>query len=172
MLFEGSGKGAVVAEVGADAARRTLSVRAGTYFVRGRGADDLLEGSVSLSAGKTVELKEAGLERVEFARLVRKGGGGRRTAHALTLGASGHSDLYDAGGACGGAALGYRLELRAFSLLSRVGGCVGGYTNRYLSARTTELDASLGAVHVWDVAPLALETVTLASGVELRLSLQ
>ena len=157
VLFEGSGKGAVVAEVGADAARRTLSVRAGTYFVRGRGADDLLEGSVSLAAGKTVELKEAGLERVEFARLVRKGGGGRVAAHAMSFGLIGHSDLYDAGGACAGAALGYRLELPAVSLLGRVAGCGGGYANAFLSARTLELDASLGAVHVWDVAPLALE---------------
>lgn len=157
VLFEGSGKGAVVAEVGADAAHRTLSLRAGTYFVRGRGADDLLEGSVTLSTGKTVALREAGLERVEFARLVRKGGGGRRAAHALTLGALAHSDLYDAASACGGLAAGYRLELRSLSLLGRVAGCRGGYANAYLQAHTSELDAAVGAVHVWDAAPLGLE---------------
>ena len=34
---------------------------------------------------------------------------------------------------------------------------VGGHTNRYLSARTWEVDASLGEVHVWDLAPVSLE---------------
>jgi hypothetical protein len=74
MLLAGSAKGAVVAEVGDGAARRTINVRAGTYFVRGRGPDDLLEGTITVAAGKTLTVAEAGLARVAYARLVRKGG--------------------------------------------------------------------------------------------------
>src|SRR5207302_922180 len=75
LLFQGSEEGAVIGEVGARDRSRRLNVRAGRYFVRGRGADVLLEGAFDAPAGSSLRLDEARLERTQYARLVRKGGG-------------------------------------------------------------------------------------------------
>ena len=64
-----SSEGAVVAEVGASDATRTVSLRPGRYFVRGRGPDFLLEGSVDAGAGQTLDVGDERLSRVMFARL-------------------------------------------------------------------------------------------------------
>ncbi len=164
LLFAGSSSGGVVAEVGASDSRRTLSVKAGTYFVRGRSSEHLLEGAVEVVAGRELLVSVDALDKVQYARLVRKGSGPNAIASALTLGALGHSDLANAGTVCTGAALGYRLELRTLSFVGRVAGCAGGYDYGPLRTSTTELDASLGAVHVWDVAPFSVEAGVAAGG--------
>src|SRR5262249_33278558 len=69
VLFAGDEQGPVVAEVGEHDVRRQLALEPGTYFVRGRASDHLLEGSVALVAGQTLQLQESQLVPVEYARL-------------------------------------------------------------------------------------------------------
>jgi hypothetical protein len=80
LVLRGGEGGAVVGEVTEYAGGRGLSVRAGHYFVRGRTADALLEGELDAAPGASVEVDDRRLRRVEYARLVRKGGGAKRSA--------------------------------------------------------------------------------------------
>ncbi|MBL4689698.1 MAG: caspase family protein, partial [Nannocystaceae bacterium] len=68
LVFAGDAEGAVVAEVGATDATRNINVAAGRYFVRGRGRDHLLEGSVRVRGGDTRLVEDGQLQRVEYAR--------------------------------------------------------------------------------------------------------
>ncbi|HEX2690432.1 MAG TPA: caspase family protein, partial [Kofleriaceae bacterium] len=52
LVMRGSLSGSVVGEIGADVKHRTLSLRPGTYAVRGRGRDALLEGLVEVVANR------------------------------------------------------------------------------------------------------------------------
>src|SRR6266404_2056142 len=85
LLFQGSPEGSVVGEIGARDRSRRLSLRAGRYFVRGRGPDVLLEGTFEAPAGGTLGVDEAGLDRTAYARLVRKGGGAASTVASVEV---------------------------------------------------------------------------------------
>ncbi|HWU86721.1 MAG TPA: caspase family protein [Kofleriaceae bacterium] len=66
---------AVVGEIAADARRRTLSLRPGTYAVRGRARDALLDGTAIVAAGLDTVVDASKLDRTTYAPLVRKGKG-------------------------------------------------------------------------------------------------
>jgi hypothetical protein len=59
----------------ADARRRSLSLRPGTYAVRGRARDALLDGRVAVAAGLDTVVDPTKLDRTTYAALVRKGKG-------------------------------------------------------------------------------------------------
>jgi hypothetical protein len=82
LLFQGSEEGPVVGEVSARDKARRLSVKAGRYFLRGRGAEVLLEGAFVAPAGAAVAVDESQLQRTAYARLVRKGGGAAASTDA------------------------------------------------------------------------------------------
>ena len=65
----------VVGEIAADARSRTLSLRSGTYAVRGRTRDALLEGEATIVSGRDTTLDDRRLSRTRYAALVRKGKG-------------------------------------------------------------------------------------------------
>jgi hypothetical protein len=72
LLFQENADGPVVGEVaGADRVRR-LSLRAGRYYLRGRGPEVLLEGTVAVAPGSTATVDESKLRgprtRVSSAR--------------------------------------------------------------------------------------------------------
>jgi hypothetical protein len=75
LVMRGSLSGSVVGEIGADVKHRTLSLRPGTYAVRGRGRDALLEGLVEVVANRETVVDPNRLARTTYARLVRKGRG-------------------------------------------------------------------------------------------------
>ncbi|MGH2901693.1 MAG: caspase family protein, partial [Solirubrobacteraceae bacterium] len=68
----------VVGEVAADARQRTLSLRPGTYAVRGRARDALLEGTVVVVLGRDTLVEVSRLDRSTYAPLARKGEGAGR----------------------------------------------------------------------------------------------
>lgn len=74
VLRTGSSPG-VVGEIAADAWRRTLSLQPGTYAVRGRARDALLEGTATVAAGRDTAVGPDQLDRTMYASLVRKGKG-------------------------------------------------------------------------------------------------
>jgi hypothetical protein len=65
----------VMGEIAADAQRRTLSLPPGSYAVRGRTRDALLEGTATVAAARDTAVDPNQLDRTTYARLVRKGKG-------------------------------------------------------------------------------------------------
>ncbi|HZX96224.1 MAG TPA: caspase family protein [Myxococcales bacterium] len=164
LLFQGSEQGAVVAEVGAADPSRRLSLRAGRYFVRGRGADVLLEGAFDALPGATIALEESRLRKTEYARLVRKGGGAVTAVSSVEASARFRSSLAGDAGACAGIALGLSIALRPFTLSPRVAWCRSGFSSSGLSATVDEYDLEISLSHVWDLSVLSLDVGLTAGG--------
>ncbi len=164
LVFAGSLEGPVIGEIGRDDRVRRLSLRAGTYFVRGRGRDELLEGAVAAAAGATTAIDPARLERLSYARLVRKGGlPSARSAYALELEARGRSPVAVEGAPCAGAAAGTSIALREVTIQARLGWCVSrfrGSPEVWTTASTFDLE--FGATHAWDLAGFSLELGAIA----------
>lgn len=148
--------GAVLGEVGARDHARRLSLPPGRFFVRGRGSDYLLEGTFKVGAGQVRGVDPRSLERVEYARLVRKGRRERAASSAVEVGGSLRSVLPNASTPCVGALLGYQLQLESIGFTARLGACTSAFDNRTVEARTDEYTVSLGATRTWDAARLSV----------------
>jgi hypothetical protein len=157
VLFAGDAGGPVVAEVDAADRRRQIALEPGRYYARGRGADHLLEGSIELVAGEDLLLPEAELERVEYARLARKGGSERTHAHGLWLAYELRSPFWKGAGHCHGARAGYALDLPELTLGAAVGACRSTFENAVLNGRADELALHLGIRRVLDFSWLGLQ---------------
>lgn len=169
LVLAGNEQGVVVAEVGATDAGRKLSVRPGRYFVRGRGSDALLEGSVEVQLKQVTVVDLAGLKRVTYARLVRKGARDSGLSHGPELGLAARSALPNATGPCWGAVAGYRVELESLTLGSRLGWCTASFENSVLQARTQELSLAISAERAWDLGSIS---VSLGGGAGALLTIQ
>jgi len=165
LVMQGDAAGAVVGEVGARDRTRRLSVRPDRYFVRGRGPDHLLEGTFTVAAGETRRLDDRDLERIEYARLVRKGRPDATAAHGPQAGYQLRSPVNGAT-FCHGVFAGYAVELRHLSVVPRIAACHSTFDNDGLHADANELGAHLTLAHAWD-----LPIVTVAVGVTLGASL-
>ena len=149
-------EGNVLGEVGARDAARTLSLPAGRFFVRGRGPDYLLEGTMTAAAGERMHVEADNMQRVAYARLVRKGAGSTRVAHALETGPLFRSRLPNASTPCWGAAASYRLALEAIGLTAALGGCASRFENESVKAAVLEYSLTLGATRTWDLPGLSI----------------
>lgn len=148
--------GAVVGEVGPTDRRRSLSVRPGRYFVRGRGADVLYEGTVDAGAGVVTSVDTSTLSRTEYARLVRKGGRTSGISHGLEAGLRSRTSLPNAETPCLGGFVGYSLELPGFGVRSRLSACTSSFENERIHAVTNEYDLDLRVAKTWDVGRLSV----------------
>ena len=157
LLFQGTQEGPVVGEVAAWDRARRLNVRAGRYFVRGRGPDVLLEGTFEAPAGGTLGVDEAGLDRTAYARLVRKGGGAASTVASVEALGRVRSSLVDAAGPCPGAAVGVAFALRSVTLTPRLGWCRSSFENPGIHATVDQYDLELFAAHVRDLNVVSVE---------------
>jgi hypothetical protein len=110
----------------------------------------LFEGKVSVEPRVTYPVSTAGLQRVAYARLVRKGARPTALSHGPELGAAIRTRLSNADGPCWGALFGYRLDLQPLSVFIRGGFCTGGFQNHVIAARTNEYAVGLGLAHAWD----------------------
>ena len=159
--------GAVVAEVGAHDRTRRLSLPPGRYFIRARGPEFLLEGHVTLAPAEHHVLRDPELERIEYARLVRKGRE-LTSASSVQLGYAVRTSLWSGGTPCHGPFAGYGVDLRFVSLVPRVTYCRGGFDNAFLHARTDELAAELRGARAWDIGHVALSLGVSLGGSYLR----
>ncbi len=150
LVMQGGPSGAVVADVGARDAGRRVSLRAGRYFVRARARDHLLEGTVAVRTGERTTVDERALDRVEYARLVRKGSGERRRADRLEAGYTIRSPLWRDARPCQGVMVGWAIDLPALSLGAHGLACRGGAHNAFVDATHDQLAGELRAVHAWD----------------------
>jgi hypothetical protein len=164
LVFLGEERGAVVGEVAAHDRARVLSVAPGAYFVRGRASTHLLEGTVQVKAGAVEEIDDAKLKRVDYARLVRKGGGVARLVHGPQAGYTVRTALGNSTGLCHGVFAGYGFALTSITIAPRVAACRGGYTNSSLSATVDTLDAGVRASHAWDLPLFSVELGARAGG--------
>ena len=160
--------GAVVAELAAHGGNRTLSLEPGTYLVRGRARRHLLEGSLRVAAGASTTLDDASLERIEYARLVRKGGTSARAAHGPALGTWLRTPIIDGAGVCLGGIASYPIALRSFTVAPRVAACRGRFENDVLAAHTDALDLQVRLTHAWDFPWVTLDLGVAAGGELLR----
>jgi hypothetical protein len=149
--------GPVIGEIGPQDRHRTLSVKPGRYFVRGRGPDVLYEGRFDAQSGTRKLIDTRSMDRVDYARLVRKGGRSSGFSHGPELGARVRSRLSNADTACIGGFLGYAIELEHFGARGRLAACTSEFSNQRIDARTNEYDLELRLSHTWDVSPLALD---------------
>jgi hypothetical protein len=165
LLFARDANGPVVAEVDVGDGRRQLALEPGRYFARGRGPDHLLEGSIELVAGESVSLPEDELERVEYARLARKGGSELDHAHSLWLAYELRSPLWAGADYCHGGRAGYALDLPELTLGAGIGACRATFENTVLAARADEVSLHLSAKRVLD-----LSWISLSAGLDTGLS--
>jgi hypothetical protein len=166
LLMRDRADGPVVAELSERVASRMLSVRPGAYFVRARAADVLYEGTLDAAPGTSIEVDVSGMQRIEYARLVRKGGRESRFSHGPETGLSVRTPLPNAGNACIGGFVGYGVSFAELGLRMRASGCTSGFENAMLSATTNAFDAEARVVRVWDVPWLSFD-VGLGAGASL-----
>lgn len=111
--------GRVVAEVVPRRDGEALALRPATYRVSRRDADALFEGRVTLAPGETIGADDHLTQRVEYARLVRKGG--RAVASTLWLEGGVRGPLEEGIGAAPLARVALSIHLPWFTLRPRVG---------------------------------------------------
>jgi hypothetical protein len=124
--------------------------------VRGRGSDVLYEGALDAGAVESADVELAALQRIEYARLVRKGGAELRLAQGLEVGGTLRSVLPNATTPCFGGFAGYRLDLAQLGLVWRLSTCRAQADNALLSATIQALDLDMRAYRAWDVERQAL----------------
>ena len=167
LVIRDSAHGRVIAEVDAAAARHVLSLRPGAYFVRGRGADALYEGTIRLDRAHVVQV--ASLERIAYARLVRKGGMSR-SVDGWIAAAAARTGLVSGDRPCVGGLAGWAWELPQVSISPRVELCRSASDHRVLGSTTYAASAELRVSHAWDLPVVTLDLGASAGAGALRTS--
>ncbi len=157
LVLQGNEHGVVVAEVGSGVSNRMVSVRPGRFFVRVRARDVLYEGPIDAPAGASVAIDVEQLDRVEYARLVRKGEGHATTAQAIEVGGRVRSVLPNAETVCIGGFLGYAIDFQRLGLRARVGACTSSSDGNTVDSTVNAYDMDVRVYHAWDMASLTLE---------------
>lgn len=147
-------RGAVVAEVVADAPGARIALRPGRYALLRRGRDHLLEGEVDVENGQTVAVSASRLRRVDYAQAVRKGGTERKLAISLQALGGMRAPILDLGNAVGGR-IGLRLDFPILAVEGRF-----RFLDR-LEIDTDEFALTALVTHSFDWGPL-----TLGGGIE------
>jgi hypothetical protein len=157
LLLRGEPDGPVVAEVAAHALQRSVSLRPGRYFVRARAQRVLYEGNIVAAAGAHVAVDTTQLQRIEYARLVRKGKTAAALSQSVELGGRLRSTLGNAQTPCIGGFVGYGVDTQQLGARARLGACTSGFDNAYVSATSRAYDLDVRVYHAWDVSIVALE---------------
>jgi hypothetical protein len=167
LLLRGSADGPVVVELERQALSRTLTAEPGRYYVRGRGADALYEDSIDAHAGVSQQVQLAELEKIDYARYVRKrGGGSSGFAHGVELGMSMRTALPNSSSACLGVFAGYAIDWSGLGARARFSSCAGQLENQLLTASVIANDVSVQVYRAWDVSLFTFE-LGLGAGVSL-----
>jgi hypothetical protein len=158
LIAHAGDSGTIVGEIAADATRRTLSLRAGRYLVRGRTRDALLEGTVTVTSGRDTAVATADLESTRYARLVRKGHGEVvDNAFGWFAGPAVSSAIIDGATPCVGAIAGVMWATADVTWSPRISGCQGTFSNTTLSARTDALAFDLRVAKAWDISRFTVD---------------
>ena len=172
LVLRGSASGPVVAEVVASATVRRVSVRPDRYFLRGRSSAYVLEGTLDVAAGQTAFVADDRLERVEYARLVRKGGGAYGSAGGPLAGYSLRGPLENGNGPCQGIFAGYSVAWPGLTLTPRLEACTSSFENMNVHAALIEVGGDLRVSHAWDFPVVTLDIGFSLGGAWLRQSFE
>ena len=156
LVIQGSAEGPVIAEVGAADRARAITVKPGAYFLRSRGQDHLLEGTIEAAAGAKAVVSEEKLDRIEYDRLVRKGHGVDTLAHGPFIGYRGRLAIWNLRQFCQGAIAGYTFDLEPVSLLPTASLCYSSFSNTSLEVTTQEIELALRATRIFDFPYVSL----------------
>jgi hypothetical protein len=156
-----SGDGALVAELTGDGANRPLALRAGRYEVVRRADDHLLVGDYDVLAAGTTAVDDSTMRRIDFGRVVRKGGTVRRAAAGVYVDAGVRGPILGLGVAPTGG-VGGRLDLRGVTATLALDFAESSTT----SARGSHLDTTEIGARADAMKALDLRAVTVALGVE------
>ena len=115
-----------------------------------------MEGMVTVRVDSELSINEAQLDRVAYARLVRKGGGGRDRVRGIHAGYFLRSGLWRDSGPCQGAFAAYEIVTRGVSLAARASACRGGFENQTLSSTADDFNLQVEGAHVWDFSIVSL----------------
>lgn len=143
LVMRGSASGAMLAEARTAAGSPgALSLPPGKMFIRVRTERALFEQEVTLRAGQTMQLETAKMDRIELARLARKGG--THVPFVAGVGASlaVRPGLADRDALCAGGSLYVSLVYRSLSLVPRLGACHERFSDARLESATTEVQLS------------------------------
>jgi hypothetical protein len=157
LLFQRDGDGPVVIEVGAEDRARVMHVKPGRYYVRGRGPDHLLEGSLEVPAGTQVNVDADSLTRVDYARMVRRGSAPDRRVHGPVVGYHVRTAIARGGSPCHGPTAAYVSELPELKWTARLGACRSQFLNQDLSASADEVSLEGRAARVFDTPLLSFD---------------
>ena len=155
LILRANGDGPVVAEVSAGDRVRRLSLKPGRYFVRGRARDYLLEGTLTIAAGASHLVEAHQLERVQYARLVRKGGSDQPAISAFG-GYQAATPFWSGGTPCHGGFAGSAVALSRLTFDLALGACRSVDPRQFLRATADLLDAWAGLWMEWDVGAATL----------------
>lgn len=150
------------------------SDRAGISCARAR--RHLLEGAITARAGAVTAIRDDQLQRVAYARLVRKGLGEKRSAHSVSAGALTRTRMLHAS-VCSGAFADYTMAARRFTVSGRLGYCSGAPEVPFNPADgepppDVELAAEFRIGHAWDIASLSIGLDLLGGAVLLADTIQ
>jgi caspase domain-containing protein len=166
LVMQDGPEGAVMAETGERPSR--ISLPPGRYFVRGRGSTDLVEGQVVVRADAESAVEEARLDRVAYARLVRKGSDVLERVRGVQAGYLLRTGLWRGADPCLGLFAAYEVVRRGFSLIGRFSACRSGYQNNAVTSTADDLNLQIEGAHVWDLRAVSLQ-IGLAAGPSLLL---
>jgi hypothetical protein len=166
LLLRDNANGPVAVDLPPSDRPRRLSLSPARYFVRVRASDVMYEGTIDVASGSTQAIDTGGLSRIDYARLVRKGGRESRFAHGPETGLSVRSALPNTDVACFGAFVGYTFELNSFGVSARFNSCASELHNGELLGRIIAHDLEIGFHHAWDISLLTLKA-SLGPGISL-----
>ncbi len=157
LVFRGSANGSVLGEVTVHAAARRMYLKPDRYFIRGRAPDHVLEGELSVADGQTVDVRDDLLHRVEYARLVRKGGSDLHAVNGPLAGYTFRTQLRNEAKPCNGAFVAYAFTFAALSLTPRVDACFGAFDQTGIHAKVSDYGGDVRLAHVWDLPIVSVD---------------
>ncbi len=165
-LVEEPGRGVAVAEVSLDTGSRALALPAAEYRVTRRATDHLLVGTFEVKEGAARSVDLDTMSRVDFARVVRKGGT-TVTAVGSAFALGGVRGSIQQGGPAWQTAIGLRYDLAELSLEARLGVGAAHALNDRIAIDTMELTIALAALRAFDLGPISLSLGLEVGGIRL-----
>lgn len=154
LVMRGSATGAVIAEARTSEDKPgALSLPPGRVFIRARTAGELYEQSATLRAGQTFRLKTEAMDRIDFARLARKGGSHRPSIIGAGLSLLTHRGVADAQSYCSGGSAHAAFVRRSLSYVPRLGICRESFVLSGVRFATSEAQLSFALNVHRDLSP-------------------
>ena len=157
VVHKGQSDGSVVAEVLVpDEGGRKMSLDSGRYWVTRHEPDHLEQGRFEVRSRERTDVMPELMARLDYARVVRKGGTERHVTGSLFAAAGTRGSLLGLG-VSWQTLVGARVDLKQVSLELRVGFGQSDLNNGRLDITTREISAAVDALRAFDLGPLTLD---------------